>query len=370
MKKALALALALILCLGTGILAFADADYDDYANGTNGTQDMEIYMAVPEKITDNPSMGAGNPSNMYYECYDAEDLKASIEWNDGKKYFDSVEIEDVDENPDLVKVTVKFKEYYGVEDIDIDFDLTMKHGSSKKEFTIVGTAAGVAEVFCSPDDSRKVCNVQTTFGWDWLDTAASDEDDGTGFVVSDGIPGAGITMFRGGADVPTAVVFDDDSKTYMTFEFENCEALSVAGKMSKQAPVNMYLDTAVTDEIKALMKKNEDVDFDVIDFKGAPEFDFTQEVTYYIDDEDVEYFVYEIVDGKPVAVKAKLNDDKDALVWKTRTLGTYIVTDDKIEAAAAETEPEGGKENPETGAAGFAGVAVVLAVAGAVALKK
>ena len=136
----------------------------------------------------------------------------------------------------------------------------------------------------------------------------------------------------------------------------------------------MYLDTAVTDEIKALMKKNEDVDFDVIDFKGAPEFDFTQTVTYAIADEDVEYFVYEIVDGKPVAVKAKLNDDKDALVWKTRTLGTYIVTDDEIEAASAETETDD-KENPETGSADFVNVAVALGAvslvaAGAVALKK
>ena len=322
MKKVLALVLAVVLCMGLGVVAFADYDHN-----TEGTQ--KIVQKVTMDDTD----------------LEAADLKASLSWEDGKEYFKSVELDDGAAAGEI-EVTVKFKDYYGVDDIDVDFEISLKKGSSKKDFIPEGETAAVKEY-----------RIATTYGWGQI-VPQTDKDDDTVTVDSDG----------------GLVVFDDEDAKYTTFEFDNLDSLSVAGKMSKQDAVNMYLDTAVTDEIKALMKKNEDVDFDVVDFRGAPEFDFTQEVTYYIDDEDVEYFVYEIVDGKPVAVKAKLNDDKDALVWKTRTLGTYIVTDDEIKAAAAEIET-GDKENPETGSVDFVNVAVALGAvslvaAGAVALKK
>ena len=323
MKKVLALVLAVVLCMGLGVVAFADYDHN-----TEGTQ--KIVQTVTMVDTD----------------LEAADLKASLAWEEGKEYFKSVELDDGD-NAGEIEVTVKFKDYYGADDIDVDFEISLKKGSSKKDFTVGGEATQYKEY-----------RIATTYGWGQI-APQGDKDDDTVTVDSEN----------------GLVVFDDEDAKYTTFEFDNLDSLSVAGKMSKQDAVNMYLDTAVTDEIKALMKKNEDVDFDVVDFKGAPEFDFTQEVTYYIDDEDVEYFVYEIVDGKPVAVKAKLNDDKDALVWKTRTLGTYIVTDDEIEAASAETETDGDKENPETGSVDFVNVAVALGAvslvaAGAVALKK
>lgn len=320
MKKVLALVLAVVLCMGLGVVAFAD-----YDNNTNGTK--KIVQTVTMVDTD----------------LEAADLKASLTWEEGKEYFKSVELDDGD-NAGEIEVTVKFKDYYGVDDIDVDFEISLKKGSSKKDFTVDG-------------HNYKEYRIATTYGWGQI-APQGDKDDDTVTVDSEN----------------GFVVFDDEDAKYTTFEFDNLDSLSVAGKMSKQDAVNMYLDTAVTDEIKALMKKNEDVDFDVVDFKGAPEFDFTQTVTYAIADEDVEYFVYEIVDGKPVAVKAKLNDDKDALVWKTRTLGTYIVTDDEIKAAAAETETDD-KANPETGSASFVNVAVALGAvslvaAGAVALKK
>ncbi|MDD2956597.1 MAG: hypothetical protein PHD67_09835 [Oscillospiraceae bacterium] len=322
MKKVLALVLAVVLCMGLGVVAFAD-----YENNTLGTQKIEFSVMMDDSDLE------------------AADLKASLAWEEGKEYFKSVELDDGD-NAGEIEVTVKFKDYYGTDDIDVDFEISLKKGSSKKDFTVEGEIYTVKEY-----------RIAVTFGWGQIEPQMDKDDDTVTVDSAEGL-----------------VVFDDEDAKYTTFEFDNLDSLSVAGKMSKQDAVNMYLDTAVTDEIKALMKKNEDVDFDVVDFKGAPEFDFTQEVTYYIDDEDVEYFVYEIVDGKPVAVKAKLNDDKDALVWKTRTLGTYIVTDDEIEAAAAETETDD-KENPETGSVDFVNVAVALGAvslvaAGAVALKK
>ena len=331
MKKVLALVLAVVLCMGLGVVAFADATYADEKFTAKGTDDIVVYVGTEKD-------------------YDEEDLKATFDWEDGKEYFDDVDIEKTSAN--WYKVTVSFKGYYGTDDLDVDFDLGLKDGGRKAD--IKKATAGGENVLNVAD---KMVHVVATFGWDKADVSG-DPDDSEVEIAGN------------------AVIFDPDAKvTYTYFEFDAAEELTVEGKMSKQDAVNMYLDTAVTDEIKALMKKNEDVDFDVIDFRGAPEFDFTQEVTYYIDDEDVEYFVYEIVDGKPVAVKAKLNDDKDALVWKTRTLGTYIVTDDEIKAAAADETETDDKENPETGSASFVNVAVALGAvslvaAGAVALKK
>ena len=439
MKKVLALVLAVVLCMGLGVVAFAD-----YDNNTSGTDEVKFVV----KMADN--------------SLKAEDLKASLTWEDGKEYFKSVELDDaaakdavtaekakyetgdlsskelsadgdltiagqtvaitfandgtladqldawvndstvkaafpdsdlavgsgnktivataktgkegkkdaphadfskkinggVDAAPAVaagIEVTVKFKDYYGVDDLDIDFDVTLKKGSSKKDIDSV-ISGGATKT------DAKTVNYVTTFGWGQI-PAQSDKDDDTVTVnTSTG-----------------AVVFDDEDAKFTTFEFDNVDAISVAGKMSKQGAVNMNLDVAVTDEIKALMKKNEKVDFDVLNFTGAPEFDFTQEVTYSIEDEDVTYYVYEIKDGKAVEVNAKLNDDKDAMVWKTRVLGCYIVTDEKIDATAADEDgdktEDGEKENPETGASDFVGVAVALGAvslvaAGAVALKK
>ncbi|MDD2955722.1 MAG: hypothetical protein PHD67_05335 [Oscillospiraceae bacterium] len=332
MKKVLALVLAVVLCMSMSAVAFAA----DIIN-TKGTEEIELTVKVANGE----------------DFYEADDLNASISWNDGKEYFKSVELDDGD-GADEIDVTVKFKDYYGTDDIDVDFDLSLKKGSSKKEITYT---PGEGETVSA---DNKSINIVKTFGWGTIDTEEVDDDDASINIKSD----------------DGEVIFDDDTVKFATFEFDNCDALSVAGKMSKQDAVNMYLDVAVNDDIKAIMKKNEDVDFDVVNFKGAPEFDFTQEVTYYIDDEDVTYYVYEIVNGKAVEVAAKLNDDKDAMVWKTRVLGTYIVTDDKIEAtAAADDTTDADKENPETGAVDFVNVAVALGAvslvaAGAVALKK
>ncbi len=347
MKKVLALVLAVVLCMGLATVAFAAAG-DPSTDGSD-----KIVLTV--KVEKTPVGESGDPAATYYK---AEDLKASLKWNDGKEYFDKVEVEDSD-TANSIDVTVKFKKYYGTDALDIDFELTMKKGSISKDIgsaTVTGGYAAAVAV-----DDGKV-NVTGAFGW--ADAAVAGDDDDTTVTVD----------FDAGQ-----VVFDDDTVTFATFEFANAESLSVAGKMSKQDAINVGLDVAVTDEIKALMKKNEDVDFDVLNFVGKPEFDFTQEVTYYIEDEDVTYYVYEIKDGKAAKVNAKLNDDKDALVWKTRVLGCYIVTDAEIKAADVAEEGDktetGDKENPETGATDFVGVAVALGAvslvaAGAVALKK
>lgn len=340
MKKVLAMVLAVVLCIGMGSMAFA-ADEGDYTANTQGTQEFVFALILAN------------------QDLRAKDLKASLSWEDGKEYFDSVELEDLTVEGDInslqrasvihaIVVTVKFKGYYGVDDLDVKFDFSLKKGSAKQEILAGDMGESPIQGIGGPDN-QKTITFGGTFGWG-APADQDDPDDDT--VLID--PDEGL------------VIFDDEDVKFTTFEFNNLEALSVAGKMSKQGAVNLYLDTAVTDDIKSIMKKNENVDFDVIDFRGAPEFDFTQEVTYSIGDEDVTYYVYEIVNGKAVEVAAKLNADKDAMVWNTRTLGTYVVTDGKIEATAAGSAADDeGKENPETGAADFISAAVAL---GAVAL--
>ncbi|MEG1869483.1 MAG: hypothetical protein RR205_01390, partial [Oscillospiraceae bacterium] len=94
--------------------------------------------------------------------------------------------------------------------------------------------------------------------------------------------------------------------------------------------------------------------------------------------------------GELTLVNAKLNDDGDALVFKTRSLGSYVLSDGELDANAAvgdkddTTTDENGttgdtdnsnKPNPGTGSSDFVGVAAGLAVAsvaavGAVTMKK
>ena len=453
MKKALSLLLAAVMCVGMAAVAFAASTP---LVGEDNIPDLIFYVQVKDSN--------GDP-------LEADDLKASIEWDDGKEYFDKVKLSNSrdevatvvdkkakyvlkatladsdkvandgdeldiggikyaiadattnntiakqltawavafnadttynatwkatesatgmtigakDNGPktldaltadawtftagssaaagrvaDTVKVKIQFKEYYGTDDIDIGGTLSLKKGSSKKAMTKLYDENN-NDLTSSLSTDKKEYKFSMNYEWGTIAEQTDKDDDTVTVDFDNGI-----------------VIFDDDAAKFTTFEFNGIDELSVAGKMSKQDTVNMLCDTAVTDEIKAIMKKNEKVDFDVVNFCGKPSFDFTQEVSYDIDDEDVTYYVYEIKDGKAVEVNAKLNDDKDALIWKTRVLGCYIVTDEKIDASAAADDDkteDGDKENPETGASDFVGVAVALGTvslvaAGAVALKK
>lgn len=115
------------------------------------------------------------------------------------------------------------------------------------------------------------------------------------------------------------------------------------------------------DEDDAIVEKFGDASLEFHYFEGNKDT-FKKEGTLYIP-ADEGSFLYEVVDGKLVAVKdAKYDDAKEQFTFKTKTLGNYIVSDKELVAADAEGEGTDAETNPDTGANDFVGLAVALAV--------
>ena len=142
----------------------------------------------------------------------------------------------------------------------------------------------------------------------------------------------------------------------------NADLLSFSVKMSEQGKMALDFDQKAIKEVAREI--DPDVELTFFNFNARPDFDFTGTCEIYLPDEDVEYYLYEVdEDGVVKEVRgASLNDDGDAIEFKTRTLGSYILADAELdldylnqEPADDTTEPEApvdtDKENPGTGAA-------------------
>ncbi|MBP6887664.1 MAG: hypothetical protein KBC20_06335 [Oscillospiraceae bacterium] len=153
------------------------------------------------------------------------------------------------------------------------------------------------------------------------------------------------------------------------------------GKIVKgQSGISFVFDTDVDDDIQALDEDAELAALLFLDTADVLDSDFTIGYTFGIEDaaKAGEYFLYELVGDELKLVKkvavGKGDDEVDVEIERKAgdTLGQYYLSDVELAATAAPSEEE---ENPNTGAAEVAGVAVALAVvslvsAAAVALKK
>ena len=177
-------------------------------------------------------------------------------------------------------------------------------------------------------------------------------------------------------------VFDFEDKAFFTVKMYSEE--------------KMYLDLSTAYQ-KAVAGEY-DAEFDnFFKFQGT-NANFSRTGELVIESNDPNLFVYEIdSDNNLYPVDAKYvkdyqithtNDKINGYVFNTKTLGNYVLSVDKLEVeedeAPATEAPEekpadnntsSNKENPNTGANDFVGVAVALAVvsvagAGALALKK
>ena len=140
----------------------------------------------------------------------------------------------------------------------------------------------------------------------------------------------------------------------------------------------------------ALIEANPEANMDFFTLKAAPRFNKIGEMTIYADG-DVFKYIYEVdKDGQLKEVNATYDEDEEGFVFKTRQLGSYVMSDIELVGAAVEEEVPGesdtevpgesettddGRENPATGANDMVNVAAAMAVvslaaAGAVAFKK
>ena len=144
--------------------------------------------------------------------------------------------------------------------------------------------------------------------------------------------------------------------------------------------------------IKEILSQFPDQDFKFYQFAGKPSFAATG--TVELDVEDIvddfdDLYTYRYADGKLYKLNPTYNEDDETLVFRTRTLDTFLVTNEKIEDGTViedadvdtdtdtdvDTDTDTDKGNPSTGASDMINAAVMaaiasLAAAGTVACKK
>ncbi len=320
MKKAIALVLAVILSLSMASIAFAlDSKYLP-GKSIEVTDDLysEDEEARPGAIsTDDFSL-------------------STIKWTKGGNLVDSVIIDD-----DKAAVVVKLKQDY-------------KNDSAKDlEGTVRIRKKGTTEYFTA--------TIATTVGYDAADLE---------------LGAVGDTVTIDDALTETEKVYKVTGSSYGNLE------LSVGGAVDAFVTARIYKDEkfflgANVDANTAVLKANSDVDGDIefLNFPGAPTFSNTATVEFYVDEE---WYIYENNNGKLTQSSAKWDEETGAFILKTKKLGSYVFSENKLVSAAATDDKDDDKDdvkNPETGVNNVVGVAMVMAVvslvaAGAVSLKK
>lgn len=318
MKKVLALVLAVMMLTS---LAFA-TQIEPGAKIKLG-KDAAVWDDAPDKKVNSDNYSI-----------------SKIDWEEGKKYIDSVSFND-DDNVLVIKVK---QNYTLVEDDDASFYGTVKireKGKSVYHVATIGTETDPYEVYYDEGDI----------------VITSDRD--TLFTYAEG------TLYT---------VTDPEDKAYGTFEHDFGSDKQYGVSVRVYEDEELFLEIS-EDADKDILKANADADADYIDFVewvAAPTFTSNVTLEFYGAEEDD--YIYEIKDGKLVT-PSRLKWDDDAEVWTltTRTLGAYVVSDVKLAKAVAEADS--GVNNPDTGANDVVGIAGALAVvamisAAAVSLKK
>lgn len=275
---------------------------------------------------------------------------SKIDWEEGKKYIDSVSFDD-DDNVLVIKVK---QNYTLVEDDDASFYGTVKireKGKSVYHVAEIGTETDPYEVYYAEGDIEITPDRDAVFTYD--DDTLED-----GILYKD-------TLYT---------VTDPADKAYGTFEYDFGSDDQYGVSVRVYEDEELFLEIS-EDADKDILKANADADADYIDFvEWVAHPTFTSNVTLEFYGAEEDDYIYEIKDGKLVT-PSRLKWDDDAEVWTltTRTLGAYVVSDVKLAKAVAEADSD--VSNPDTGANDVVGIAGALAVvamisAAAVSLKK
>lgn len=342
MKKTLALVLAALMTAGMTTVAFA-ADpvpvlgYKDNATGavvavktesgayelttafdSNFESGEKVYIPISMWADDTAQTGKGSidSTDDVTLVTDKDDIK-------GYKIYTDWKVGDVDVKPyiDYVKfdgkyayaVVVEIPETVGAKTIDLAGTITIAKTS---------TAA-------------KDKTTPATFDFD---TAYSASGEAKVELPTEALPSGG------------ALVKFEDECGEIDIEFGE-EALFTVDA-NGQGDLNLMYNTDFLSEVAAL---DESANMDFLTFEGNPSFNKNGTLYIYADDDTG--FLYQVVDGELKAVDAEYDEDYEAWFFKTRTLGTYVLSDKEIENLvitdgdedASSSTTDGGKENPDTG---------------------
>ncbi len=340
MKKTLALVLAALMTAGMTTVAFAadpvpvlgfpDAKNgirvatknDDGAYVTGALEETyeageKVYIPISMWTDDGNTAGALDSDDTVVKVTDKDDIKSYKVYTDWK-------VGDVDVKPyiDYVKfdssyayaVVVEIPETDGTKAIDLAGTITIAKSS---------TAA-------------KDTSTPATFDFDTAYSASG--------VAKVELPTKDLPS--GGALVKFA-----DECGEIDIEFGNEAMFTVDA--NGQGDLNLLYNTDFLSEVADLDKS---ANMDFLTFEGNPSFNKNGTLYIYADDDTG--FLYQVVDGELKAIDAEYDEDYEAWFFKTRSLGTYVLSDKEIENlvitdgdedASSSTTEDGGKENPDTG---------------------
>lgn len=424
MKKfvSMALATAMIASLGS-ITAFAKDDeyakYNDITIERTTSVVGDGYLYIPLRIKGdklNSSAPSGVDTGAWYyigdgnedigkhiidmdNIKDFEDMKLKVTITSGKDYVKSCELTEIDDDDfqnfgsgstdkhwnGVYAIAIELEDFYEADTLNIkgtakiqkntgstiddyDFNYKIKNTSSDNIVRVDNN-----EIQSAPDNL-------------WIDKGNH----------SKGVKGLEVD------DDEVTITYPDFGGNVVDFK-KGIEMLYLEGeewnyevKMSDQGKVALKFDN---DTHKSIVRSfDEDADLTFFNFPGNPKFDFTGTMTVTLPDENEEYYLYQIdEDGDLTKINARLNDDEDALEFKTRELTSYVLSDMEYDKSSNDADdenddvvvddnagapiegdaaaPSDDKNIPSTGSEDFVGVAVALAAvsaaaAGAVTLKR
>ena len=310
---------------GNGATVYADQDddgkYDDdtLAGLKNLEAGSKIYIPILKWDDKNSNSTVESGELTQPTSSDIKGYKAYANWKVGS----------LDENPEIKYV--KFKGVDGNYGYGYAVVVTLPETESSKVFDLAGTLS-VAKTSSKANDAIK----QNKFAFDTSyasTTTMLDKYDGG-------------DLGKGGAIVKFA---EDCGEIDIEFGEEALFTVDANG----QGDLNLMYNTDFLSEVAAL---DETANMDFLTFEGNPSFNKNGTLYIYADDDTG--FLYQVVDGELKAIDAEYDEDYEAWFFKTRTLGTYVLSDKEIENlvitdgdedASSSTTTDGGKENPDTG---------------------
>lgn len=339
MKKTLALVLAAVMTAGMTTVAFA-AD--------------PVPVLGYLKSDESPKVATKNDDGVYVtgaleDTYEAgEKVYIPISMWDDKGYTGGA----MDADDEVVKVTDKdlikgYKVYadWKVGDVDVKPYIDYVKFDSGYAYAVV--------VEIPETDGTKAIDLAGTITIAKTSTAAKDTSTPATFDFDTAYSASGVAKVELPTnDLPSggALVKFADECGEIDIEFGNEAMFTVDA--NGQGDLNLLYNTDFLSEVADLDKS---ANMDFLTFEGNPSFNKNGTLYIYADDDTG--FLYEVKDGKLVAVDAEYDEDYEAWFFKTRTLGTYVLSDKEIENLvitdgdedASSSTTDGGKENPDTG---------------------
>ena len=424
MKKFVSMALAAAMIATMGVTAFAKND-DEIANygdvvlqrttGIVGDGYLYIPLRIKGSDIDDPSV---DKNRWYYIGDGTQDLDGSVIDMDNIKDFDEMKLKvSITTGKDYVK-DCELNEIDDDDFSDFEASATSEPSTSSTKWNGVYAVCIELEDFYEADtlNVKGTAKIQKKTGstiddYDFNYKVKNTSSSNVVKVDDDKILSAPSNLQLPGSAASNIMVdgveVDEDEVTITYPDFEGnvvdfgkgIEMLYMEGedwnyevKMSDQGKIALKFDN---DSIKSVARAaDEDADLTFFNFPGRPKFDFTGTMTITLPDEDEDYYLYQIdEDGDLTKINAKLNDDDDALEFKTRELTTYVLSDMELDTDSKNDDDDditvdddddddtnapiekpgnnttGGDKNiPSTGSEDFVGVAVALAAVSAAAV--